>query len=97
MHSNLSVYPSLIHTTMYIEIVNNILQHSAESSTQYSVMTRMGKSLKKSDCMYMYNRRPLLCTRNHHNIVNQLHSHFLKIQRICIIISKKENSAFSRG
>ena len=45
-----------IHTLLYIkQITNKKLLYSTGNSTQYSVLAYMGKNLKKSGYMYMYN------------------------------------------
>ena len=44
------------YTLLYIKwITNKDLLYSPGNSSQYSVITYMGKESKKSGCMYMYN------------------------------------------
>ena len=59
------------HTTVY-KIDNH------RDSTPYSVITHMGKNLKKAEYMYVYNWLTLLSTWNSHNIVKQLYSNKIK-------------------
>ena len=49
------------------------LLYSARNSTRYSVMAYMGKESEKNGCVYMYHWITLLCSRNDHNLVNQLY------------------------
>ena len=43
------------------------------NSTQYSMIIYVEKNLKESRYVYVCNRITLFCSRNYHNIVNQLH------------------------
>lgn len=43
-------------------------------TSQYSVVTYVGKNLQKSRYMCMYNRFTLLYCRNWYNLVNQLYN-----------------------
>ena len=53
-------------------LVNMDLLYSTGHSTQYSVITSMGKESEKESCVMMYNWVTLLYSRYYHNIVNQL-------------------------
>ena len=58
----------------YTHSYNKGQLYSTGNATQYSVITYMGKNLKKNESMYLNNWSTLLHTWNYHNIVNQLSS-----------------------
>lgn len=61
-------------TLLYVEwMVNRDLLHSTGNSTQYSVITYMGKESEKAWICVCIQLNPLLYSSNYHNIVNQLY------------------------
>ena len=54
---------------------NKGLLYRTGNSTQYSLMTYMGREFKKSEYMCMYNWFTLPYPWNYHNIVNELYKY----------------------
>ena len=76
-----------IQTLLYIkEITNKDLLYSTGNSTQYSVMTFMGKETKK-EWIYVYDS---LCRTPETNIVNQLYANKKIFKKNEIIIKNDQ-------
>ena len=53
-------------------ISNEVLQYSTENYIQALWIDHDWKIIEERECIYMYGWVTLLCSRNWHNIVNQL-------------------------
>jgi len=84
-------------TLGYMEqLANRDLLYSTGNSTQYFMITYVGKETEKEWIVYKYNRITLLYSRNYHNIVNQPHlnktffKNFKKIKKKVIMSVPRE-------
>ena len=67
---------------VYIGWINNSSHCTAKGNPFNTLcLSIVGKYMKQNVCIYIYNRIPLLYSRNYHSIVNQLHFNNVKFKK----------------